>query len=283
MTRNEGFNISNNFESLPLCNRSIQFHRKPILYYSIKRSGLNKSCFNTYDTTPNPHATAYAKKLITSKAKESSSAYQRKGVSVSPEHRSVLASSKLKRLFPTEASRVFSNLHKKYRKAAVFSDRKDLAQVYMKMKERHNVNSIKVCGGKHINSDGQPFILYDNLAKGRKQYTVSEETFKEGWMEKWKSKITTNYESSKFNTISHEVGENNSITKMYLKDEKIFHRLKGITEYCDLSRVNAVNANERYNKILKLNPKCFYKKGEVFTQQCNSEKGYGPFFKLFKP
>eukprot|EP00826_Nyctotherus_ovalis_P056972 TRINITY_DN7779_c0_g1_i3.p1 TRINITY_DN7779_c0_g1~~TRINITY_DN7779_c0_g1_i3.p1 ORF type:complete len:281 (-),score=40.03 TRINITY_DN7779_c0_g1_i3:176-1018(-) len=280
MTRNDGFNISNNFESLPSHDRVAQFRRRPILYCSMKRSA-HGSCFDT-DATSGNQATAYPKPEC--------SLVKRKGATVSPKCRSAMETIKPKRLFVTRLEEnhtgAFTNLHKRYKIAPASLDRKGLDQaikIYARMKAHHNVNAIKVCGGTHINSEGQSFCLYNELAKGRKPYTVSNETFKEGWVDNWRPKVTTNYESSRFNTINHGVGEGNSVTKMFLRDEKIFHRLKGIAEYCDLTRVSAVNTNEKYNETLKTSSKCFYKKGETFTNLCNHEKGFGPFFKLFKP
>ena len=168
----------------------------------------------------------------------------------------------------------------KIRTLDIADEYKRTKNLYIQLKSNNNSNSVKVCGGNAMKVGGKSFEAESNIAENKKVYSVSKETIKEGWADKCHIKTTTNYESSKFNTINHSFNDGDSITSMYKKNKVIFHRLKGITEFSELGRKYGERYNKEFNNKIRASPKCFYKKGGIFTIHCDLAKSFGPSYKL---
>jgi len=178
--------------------------------------------------------------------------------------------------------RIYSAKDSAYIDAPVKQENDSLKLTYMAMKSTHNANSFQVCGSRTATNAGKAFEICVDPMVNTKPYTVSAETFHSSWIDRGRPQTTTNYESSRFDIISHTNGKNGSITRMIQENPKACYKVKGIAEYCDLARVSAIKQNREYQDKIKSNPMCFLKAGTLCASQCDMGKTYGPFYKLFK-
>ncbi len=184
-------------------------------------------------------------------------------------------------MYGSRMVRVFSPKYSCYIETPASLENESQKLTYLSMKSANNFNSVKVCGGKGTISAGKPFEGVADRIYNSKPYTVSAETFQASWVDRGRPQTTTNYESAKFNIISHSNGQNETVTKLMAKNPKACYKVKSIGEYCDLSRVSAIKLNEEYQNKFRSTPTCFLKAGSLCAKQCDFAKTYGPFYKMF--
>jgi len=136
----------------------------------------------------------------------------------------------------------------------------------------YNTNLIQVYGKK-----AEKKKAFDCMLSGSKEFTVSIETSANSWIDQNNIQPTFNYESASFNIVNHTKQRNVSISGLLKDNPRACHRVKAITEYSDLTRVNAIRLNTKYNDSM-----CFNKLNSLCAAKCDLRKTYGPFFPLFK-
>ncbi len=174
--------------------------------------------------------------------------------------------------------RVFSPQHNRYVERPVAAENESLRLTYYAICRARNVHSI--CLGKAA-ADAQPFERALGKIGVKKPYTNCEESFRTSWMDGRNVQPTENYESAKFDIVSHGKGQAGSITRIVGKNPRACNKVKSIAEYSDITRVNAVRTNNEYRAAVAKFPGCFAKTASLCSSQVDLGRTYGPFFKLF--
>lgn len=181
---------------------------------------------------------------------------------------------------PRSTVRIFSPKEDRYVYSTVDEENRSLKQAYLSLRSLQNAGSSHV--GKAANKEHDKKLDYlINPSKNRKFYSANVETSQLSWAERHILSPTSNYESAKFNIINHSPGQNASLAKMLKENQFIGHRIKGVTEYCDLARVTAIKPNKEYNNTLKEHPKCFYRTNNLCTNECNIGRSYAHLLKSY--
>ena len=178
--------------------------------------------------------------------------------------------------------RVFSPKLNKYVPKSVAEENKNVKNAYTAMRKDHNANSVNVCGNSNVRNDSKPFEASEQQSNCSKIYTHNLESNHNNWNEKSSKQATSNYESARFNIINHGNNKGQSILKMLKENPSVCHRIKGLTEICDLLRETAINPNKEYQKKIKIAPKCFYKVKTPYTTECEFRKTFNQFSRLYK-
>jgi len=175
---------------------------------------------------------------------------------------------------PRNAVRIFSPKEGQYVYSTVEEENKLLKQSYLSLKSSQNEGQFKIGATKNKQSD----YLINPISKF---YSPNVETSQLSWAVKHITMPTSNYESANFNIINHSPRQGTSLAKMLKENRNISHRIKGVGEYCDLTRVTAVKPNEEYNNTYKKNPRYFYKANNMCTMECKIGKTYAPLLKSY--
>jgi len=178
------------------------------------------------------------------------------------------------------AVRVYSVKNNCYEYSPVHEVNKSVKITYLSMKSEKNIHSVNICGSSIRVLSNKPFNFIKDYV--RKSYCANTETSKDGWKDKGKVMVSFNYESSPFNMINHSKGQSRSVERMLKDNKKVFHKVKSIAEYSDLTRLHAERLNKEYGKVIKERPACFLKPKGLCAIQQNVAKTYGPHYNLFK-
>ena len=150
---------------------------------------------------------------------------------------------------------------------------------FINQSQKLTYNILKAGDNMESTKDNKPFESVISSMENAKHYTASAENSQASWEFKGKPQISSNYESTKFNLINHTNGPNGSISQMIKNNDKVFHRVKSVSEYADICRVSAERVNQDYFNSIKDNPKCFLKTTQAMNTRCDIKKTYGPFYK----
>jgi len=120
------------------------------------------------------------------------------------------------------------------------------------------------------------------LAPLVKAFNGSTETYKTSWVDMPRVQATHNYESSKFDIISHGYGKGVSISTLLRQNPQACNRLQSIAKYTDISKVTSAKPCNLFESAMRQYPQGFQKSTSLCAKQADFGKTYGPFFKLFK-
>jgi len=164
-----------------------------------------------------------------------------------------------------DSLRVFSARDNRYVESSVAEANKGIRLTYSAIKATHFASSLKT-GDKSLET---------MTLKPSKPFGVNTETFKSSWVPGMKGLPTVNYESAGYNIINHAKKQKGSISGMLKEDPRACHRVKGLSEFYELARVNGTKTNKEYNAKLSADPKYFFRTGEVYTSDGNLARIYG--------
>eukprot|EP00826_Nyctotherus_ovalis_P066233 TRINITY_DN9771_c0_g3_i2.p1 TRINITY_DN9771_c0_g3~~TRINITY_DN9771_c0_g3_i2.p1 ORF type:complete len:181 (+),score=26.34 TRINITY_DN9771_c0_g3_i2:232-774(+) len=136
--------------------------------------------------------------------------------------------------------RIFSPQLSQYVHRLIHTENMSVKSAYQLMRKSHNANSLSICGSARAANEGAVQL------KWLKPYTNNAESIHSNWKERVSSLPTTNYESARFNIINHANGQNASITKILQSNPKACHRVKGMTEFYDLSLIHISEPTRPY-------------------------------------
>jgi hypothetical protein len=116
----------------------------------------------------------------------------------------------------------------------------------------------------------------------KRQYNVTSES-NSWWIPKKYDKTFANRSSVNYNIISFQSNPNQQINSSnILLDKKIINRKKAIAEFTDLTSTSHPKFNQKYQEVIKKNPKTFYTYNGVFTYLYDASFRSGGITKPFQ-
>ena len=142
--------------------------------------------------------------------------------------------------------------------------------------------STNLIGSKRGSTNSYPFEnLVENMSN-MKAYGVSNQSGNNGWKDMPHDKKIDNHQASNFHIISHSHSNPHSLKHILTHEPRACYKVKGISEYNDLTRVTAAKPNIQYQSQINKNPFLFRKSSGHCANVCDFGKTYGPNFQFFR-
>jgi len=117
---------------------------------------------------------------------------------------------------------------------------------------------------------------------GQKKFNSNSESFKTCWVDRGILQKTHNYESTQYNFINQSKNPKQNFHNILKANPLDFHRVKSISEFCDISSERSPKKFQEFYDSQLANPTGFAKCVGICAKRCDLIKTYGPFYSITK-